>query len=155
MSSVIFATAEHTFVQPDHEEPQQTAFLPLDPGSYVVLAKGEVVGTEENVILRLEVRGPDGRGATDQTSACAPRGDQGFSTATFALAVALNIAPAITPSDQEESEIAWAGGEPTPFQAGARLFARRVGRGEARIDNLRIIAFQVDSTISIVEAGWT
>jgi hypothetical protein len=106
----------------------EAAFLPLVPGNYVVLVKGQVQVTTGQIFFRLEVGG-----ATDETSFThhAPSGSFIEGHGTFSLGAAANIPHA--------------GG-------GARLFVRRSPAGGiGHVSNLRLTAFQVDN-LSVVEA---
>jgi hypothetical protein len=119
---------------------EEVAFLPLAPGNYVVLVKGQVQATAGQIFFRLDVGG-----TTDETSFThhAPSGPLSEGHGTFSLAVAVNI---------PDSGGAGSEGVPVPPPPGARLFLRRspVGGG-GHVSNLRITAFQVDS-LSVVTA---
>jgi hypothetical protein len=118
----------------------EAALLPLVPGNYVVLVKGQVQATAGQIFFRLDVGG-----ATDETSFPhhAPSGPFTQGHGTFSLGVAANIPHAGGGGSE---------GAPVPPPPGARLFVRRSpAGGGGHVSNLRITAFQVDS-LSVVEA---
>ena len=110
------------------------ARLPLGPGDYLVLAKGEVQVTSGEIHFSLSVGGQ-----SDETRFThhAPSGPFIDGRGTFSLAVAVNLQSGPAPSTV-------LGGILTQSQAMLSASASSEGGGGS-IRNVRIIAFQVDT----------
>jgi hypothetical protein len=133
------ASKAFVFNDPDEQFISSTEFvelsrLPLEPGSYVVLAKGDFGGSLLKMEFRLDVKGSiDESHADAGTAGTSVEG--GFGFATFMLVVGATIPP---------KGVGGSGRVPD-LNHRATLFARKFsGPGHGTVRNVKIVAIPFD-----------